>query len=71
MASLEAQMVKNLPAVQETWVGKIPWRRKWQPTPVLLPGQSHGQRRLVGYSLWSHKQSDTSEQQTLHTFIFI
>ena len=31
------------------WVGKIPWRRKWQPTPVLLPGQSHGRRSLVGY----------------------
>ena len=30
------------------WVGKIPWRRKWQPTPVFLPGKSHGQRRLVG-----------------------
>ena len=32
------------------WVGKIPWRRQWQPTPVLLPGESHGQRSLVGYS---------------------
>ena len=32
------------------WVGKIPWRRKWQPTPVFLPGESHGRRRLVGYS---------------------
>ena len=42
--------VKNLPAMQETWfdplVGKIPWRRKWQPTPVFLPGKPHGQRRL-------------------------
>ena len=35
------------------WVGKIPWRRKWQPTPVFLPGESHGQRSLAGYSLWS------------------
>ena len=34
------------------WVGKIPWRRKWQSTPVLLPGKSHGQRSLVGYSPW-------------------
>ena len=33
------------------WVGKIPWRRKWQPTPIFLPGESHGQRSLVGYSL--------------------
>ena len=38
------------------WVGKIPWRRKWQPTPVFLPGKSHGQRSLVGYSLWSCKR---------------
>ena len=33
-----------------TWVGKVPWRRAWQPTPVFLPGDSHGQRSLVGYS---------------------
>ena len=33
----------------DPWVRKIPWRRKWQPTPVFLPGKSHGQRRLVGY----------------------
>ena len=39
-ASLVAQMVKNLPAMQETWVGKIPWRRAWQPTPVFLPRES-------------------------------
>ena len=32
------------------WVGKIPWRKKWQPTPVFFPGKSHGQRSLVGYS---------------------
>ena len=37
------------------WVGKIPWRRKWLPTPVFLPGASHGQRSLVGYSPWAHK----------------
>ena len=49
-ASLVAQMVKNLPAVQETWVGKIPLRRKLQPTPVFLPRVSHGQRSLAGYS---------------------
>ena len=45
----------------DPWVGKIPWRRKWQPTPVLLPGKSHGQRSLVGYSPWDHKESDTTE----------
>ena len=36
-------------------VGKIPWRRKWQPTPVLLPGKSHGEKNLVGYSACGHK----------------
>ena len=45
----------------DPWVGKIPWRKKWQPTPVFLPGESHGQRSLVGYSLWSHKQSNIAE----------
>ena len=38
------------------------WRRKWQPTPVLLPGKSHGPRSLVGYSPWGRKESDTTEQ---------
>ena len=55
-ASLVAQMVKNLPATWETRLqslgGKILWRRKWQPTPVLLLGKSHRQRTLAGYSLW-------------------
>ena len=37
------------------WAGKIPWRRKWQPTPVILLGKSYGQRSLVGYSPWGHK----------------
>ena len=48
------------------WVRKIPWRRAWQPTPVFLPGKSHGQRSLVGYSPQSHKESDTTEA-TEHT----
>ena len=43
------------------WVGKIPWRRAWQPTPVFLPGESHGQRSLAGYSPWGDKESDSSE----------
>ena len=42
----------------QPWVGKIPWRRKWQPTPVLLSGESHGGRSLVGYSPWGHKELD-------------
>ena len=49
-----SSVVSNLPIMQETWVrplfGKILWRRAWQPTPVFLPGESHGQRTLVGYS---------------------
>ena len=45
----------------DSWVGKIPWRRKWQPTPVFLPGESQGQRSLVGYSPPGHKESDTIE----------
>ena len=43
------------------WVGKIPWRRKWQPTPVFLPGESYGQRSLADYSPWGRKESDTAE----------
>ena len=42
-------------------VGKIPWRRAWQPTPVFLPGESHGQRSLAGYSPWGRKELDTAE----------
>ena len=38
------------------------WRREWPPTPVFLPGKSHGQRSPVGYSLWGHKESDTTER---------
>ena len=46
----------------DPWVWKIPWNRKWHPTPVFLPGKSHGQRSLVGYSSWGHKESDKTEQ---------
>ena len=41
-------------------VGKIPWRRAWQPTPVFLPGKSHGQRSLAAYSPWGHKELATT-----------
>jgi len=44
----------------DPWVGKIPWRRKWQPTPAVVPGKSHRQRRLAGYSPWHSKESDTT-----------
>ena len=58
-------MVKNLAAnAGDTkgtgsipWIGTIPWKRAWQPTPVLLPRESHGQRSLMGYSPWGHKES--------------
>ena len=48
------------------WVGKIPWRRKWQSTLVFLPGESHGQGSLVGYSPWDRKESDMTEQLHFH-----
>ena len=69
MASQEALMVRNLPANAgdmrygfDIWVGKIPWRRKWQPIPVFLSGESHGQRSLAGYSPWGCKESGMTER---------
>ena len=56
------QTVKNLTAVQETWVGTIPWRREWLPTPVFLPAKSHGQRSLTRYSPWGLKELDMTER---------
>ena len=50
----------------DPWVGKIPWRREWQPTPVFLAGEFHGQRRRVSYSPWGHKESDTTEYTRTH-----
>ena len=47
------------------------WRRQWQPTPVLLPGKSHGRRNLVGWSPWGRKESDTTERLTLSLFFLI
>ena len=62
---------RDLPAMQETWVRKIPWRRKWQLTPVFLPGKSHGWRRLADYSPWGHKELDMTEQLSTHTVYYI
>ena len=63
------QMVKNLPAMQETQVRSLgledSLEKEWQHTPVFLPGESHGQRSLVGYRLWGCKESDTTEEVTL------
>ena len=68
-ASLVAQRVKNLPAVQETGVqslgGGDPCRKEWLPTPVFLSGKFHGHRSLVGYCSWGCKELDTTEQ--IHT----
>ena len=65
-------MVKNPPAVQEMqrpgfdpWIGKIPWRRAWQPTPVFLPGDSHGERSLVGYSPQGRRVRDDGATDTI------
>ena len=53
----------NLPAMQDTWVPSLdwedPWRRAWQPTPVFLPEEFPGQRRLLGYNPQDHEESDT------------
>ena len=52
----------------DPWVRKVPWRRKWQPTLVFLPGESHGQRSQWGCSPWGRKELDTTEQLTLPLF---
>ena len=66
---LVAQVVKSPPECGRPgfnpWIRKVPWRRKWQPTPIFSPGQFHGQRSLAGYSPWCHKELDTTEQLTL------
>ena len=56
--------------MQKMWVqprvGKIPWRRKWQPTPVFLPEKFYGQRSLAGYSPWGLKESVSTERLSTH-----
>ena len=54
----------------DPWVRKIPWRRKWQPTPVFLPGKFHGQRRLVGHSTQGHTELDMTEQLSTHYWYY-
>ena len=69
-ASLGAQMVKDPPTMQETWARSLgredPLEEAWQPTPVFLPGESHGQRSPVGHSPWGLKESDMTDQ-LIHT----
>ena len=71
-ASLVAQMVRNLPAMQETQVQSLCWEdplEKGMAThSSILPEEAHGQSNLVGYSSWGHKESDTTEQGTLYLF---
>ena len=65
-ASLVVQTVKNLQFNRpqfDPWVGKIPWRRDWLPTPVFFLGESHGQSSLAGHSARVCRQSDTTEQR--------
>ena len=50
----------------DPWVGKIPWRRKWRPTPVFLPEKSHGQKSLAGYSPGGLRESDMTEKLSMH-----
>ena len=59
-----AYNVGNLGSI--IWVRKISWRRKWQPTPVFLPGKSHGRRSLVSYSTWDLEESDMTKQLHFH-----
>ena len=69
-ASLIAQSVESACSAGDLGLipgsGRSPWIRKWQPTPVFLPGESHGWRSLVGYSPWVRKQSDTTEGPQFH-----
>ena len=76
LSSLVAQSVKNLPAMQKTLVRSLGWgdspgEGNGLPTPVFLPGEFHGQRSLVGYNLWDHRESDMIEQLIHFIFPFI
>ena len=62
----DARDIGSIPAS-----GRFPWRRTWQPTPVFLPGESHGQRSLVGYSPWGHRELDMAEQLSRQTGVLL
>ena len=74
-ASQVAVVIKNRSANKgdnkirgfDPWIGKTPWRRKWQPTPVFLPGKSYGQKSSAGYSPWRHKNLDMTEHMCVCT----
>ena len=69
------QIVKNLPATQETWiqslVRKMPWRSKWQPTPVFLPREFHGLRSLASYGSWGSQEFYLCYKQIDHLGILV
>ena len=73
VSQVAQSVVKNLSAVKETQVPslgwEIPWRKKYQPTAVLLLGKSHGQGSLAGYSALGSQESDTTEHQCTHTSV--
>ena len=64
-SSAESTRLSDFTSLTSTYFILYYWRRKWQPTPVFLPGESHGQRNLVGYSLWGCKEMDIPERSTL------
>ena len=74
---VQVVLVKNLPAKARdardagliSGLGISPGSRKWQTTPVFLPGKFHGERSLVGYSPWDHKELDMTEQLSMHLFL--
>ena len=74
MASLVAQTVKNPLQCRRPgfnpWIGKIPWRKAWQLSPVFLPGESYGQKSLASPSPWGHEESDMTEQLTFTFGLF-
>ena len=75
-ASLVVQMVKNLPAMQETWVQSLGWEDPLEEgmathSSILAPGNPHGQRSLVGPSPWDHKELDTTERLSTQIKIFL
>ena len=61
---IRLQCKRHRRCVFDLWMGKLPWRRAWQPTPVFLPG-SHGYRSLAGYNPWGHKELDTAEHMAV------
>ena len=75
MASEVVLVVKNPPTKWRYrfsfWVRKVPWRRAWQPAPVFLPGESHGQRSLAVYNPWGRKESDTTEVTWYTLIVFL